>query len=104
VLVNNAGTPEPGLLTDATDESFDKQFNLNVHAVFQLSREAARRMTRAGWGRIINIGSAFGEAVLMPGVGLYSGHQVRHRRPHARLVARLGRDWRDRQQCPAWAD
>lgn len=73
VLVNNAGTGVFGLLKDATDEDFDKQFNLNVRAVFQLSREAARRMTKAGWGRIINIGSGLGEAAPMPGVSLYCG-------------------------------
>lgn len=73
VLVNNAGTFEFGSLADATDESFDKLFNLNVRAVFQLSREAARRMSKAGWGRIINIGSVFGEAAPAPGMGLYCG-------------------------------
>jgi 3-oxoacyl-[acyl-carrier protein] reductase len=73
VLVNNAGTGAFGTLLDATDEDFDKQFNLNVRAVFQLSREAARRMTKTGWGRIINIGSGLGEAVPMPGMALYCG-------------------------------
>lgn len=73
VLVNCAGTGAFGSLAEATDEDFDKQFNLNVRAVFQLSREAARRMTKAGWGRIINIGSGLGEAVPMPGMALYCG-------------------------------
>ena len=73
VLVNNAGTGAFGTLLDATDADFDKQFNLNVRAVFQLSREAARRMTKIGWGRIINIGSGLGEAVPMPGMSLYCG-------------------------------
>ena len=72
VLVNNAGTAEFSSLMDATDEAFDKQFNVNVRAVFQLSREAARRMTKSGWGRIINIGSVFGEAVPIPSVGIYA--------------------------------
>lgn len=71
VLVNNAGTLDFDALTEATDESFDHLFNLNVRAVFQLSREAARRMTRAGWGRIINMGSVFGEAAPLPGLSLY---------------------------------
>lgn len=73
VLVNNAGTGAFATLMDATDEDFDRQFNLNVRAVFQLSRDAARRMTKAGWGRIINIGSGLGEAVPMTGMSLYSG-------------------------------
>ena len=73
ILVNNAGHGSFGSLIDATDEDFDKQFTLNVRAVFQLSREAARRMSKAGWGRIINIGSGLGEAVPMPGMALYCG-------------------------------
>ena len=73
ILVNNAGTFDFGQLTDATDESFDRLFNLNVRAVFQLSREAARRMTAAGWGRIITIGSVFGAAVPTSGLSIYCG-------------------------------
>jgi 3-oxoacyl-[acyl-carrier protein] reductase len=73
ILVNNAGRFEFGPLADATDESFDSLFDLNVRAVFQLSREAARRMSGAGWGRIINIGSVFGEASTSPGMGIYCG-------------------------------
>ena len=73
VLVNNAGNVGLHSLPDATDEDFDELFNLNVRAVFQLSREAARRMTRAGWGRIINMGSVFGEAAFAPGLGIYCG-------------------------------
>ncbi len=30
-------------------------------------------MTRAGWGRIINIGSIFGEGAYSPGLSLYCG-------------------------------
>ena len=73
ILVNNAGTFEFGSIADATDEFFDKLFNLNVRAVFQLSRAAARRMTKAGWSRIINIGSVFGESAPLPGMGIYCG-------------------------------
>lgn len=73
VLVNNAGTLDFGALEDATDESFDRLFNVNVRALFQLSREAARRMTRAGGGRIINMGSVFGEAAPAAGLSIYCG-------------------------------
>ena len=73
VLVNNAGTVDMGSLEDISDEAFDRVFNLNVRAMFQLSREAARRMTKAGWGRIINMGSIFGEGAYAPGLSLYCG-------------------------------
>jgi 3-oxoacyl-[acyl-carrier protein] reductase len=73
ILVNNAGLFEYGTLTDATDEEFERVFNVNVRAPFILAREAARRMTASGWGRIISIGSVFGEAVPSAGLSLYSG-------------------------------
>ena len=73
VLVNNAGTFEYAGLTDATDDAFDRVFHLNVRSVFQLSREAARQMAPQGWGRIIHIGSVFGEAAPLPGMGMYCG-------------------------------
>jgi 3-oxoacyl-[acyl-carrier protein] reductase len=69
ILVNNAGTGDYGFLPEITDEAFDKQMNLNVRAVFVAGREAARRMNEGG--RIINIGSALGEAVPMPGISVY---------------------------------
>ena len=73
VLINNAGTIDMALLPDVTDEAFDRLFNLNVRAMFQLSREAARRMGDAGWGRIINMGSIFGEGAYAPGLSIYCG-------------------------------
>jgi 3-oxoacyl-[acyl-carrier protein] reductase len=73
VLVNNAGILEVGPLADTTDESFDRLFNVNVRACFQLSREAAKRMTKTGWGRIINMGSVFGESAPAAGLGIYCG-------------------------------
>lgn len=73
VLVNNAGTLDFGALPDITDESFDRIFNVNVRALFVLAREAARRMTRARSGRIINVGSVFGEATGAAGLSVYCG-------------------------------
>ena len=71
ILVNNAGTGRFGGIAEASDEDFDLQFNLNVRAPFVLAREAARRMTAAGWGRIINVGSCLGEKVPMPAMSIY---------------------------------
>ncbi len=73
ILVNNAGALDVGALADVTDDSFDRLFNLNVRACFQLAREAARRMTKVGWGRIINMGSVFGEAAPAAGLSVYCG-------------------------------
>ncbi len=71
ILVNNAGIVPVGMLSDATDDEFDECFAVNVRALFQLSREAAKRMTSSGWGRIINTGSVFGEAAPFPGLSIY---------------------------------
>jgi 3-oxoacyl-[acyl-carrier protein] reductase len=71
ILVNNAGTVGYGPFLDQPDEAYDKHFNLNVRAPIVLAKDAGRRMAKAGWGRIINVGSAFGEAAPMGGVTLY---------------------------------
>jgi 3-oxoacyl-[acyl-carrier protein] reductase len=71
ILVNNAGSIDRGPFLDSSDQSYDKHFNLNVRPVIELSKDAARRMVKVGWGRIINIGSAFGEAAPVGGVTLY---------------------------------
>lgn len=62
ILVNNAGAIERGPFLDSSDQSYDKHFNLNVRSPIELSKDSAKRMVKTGWGRIINIGSAFGEA------------------------------------------
>jgi 3-oxoacyl-[acyl-carrier protein] reductase len=71
ILVNNAGTVDYGPFLEQPDDSYDRHFNVNVRAPIALAKDAGRRMAKAGWGRIINIGSAFGEAAPMGGVTLY---------------------------------
>ena len=51
---------------------FDQLFLVNVRVLFQLSREASKRTAETGWGRIVNIGSVFGEGAFGPGLSLYS--------------------------------
>ncbi len=72
ILVNNAGIFDAAEIGSITDEMFDRLFMVNVRAMFQLSREASRRMAVGKWGRIVNIGSVFGEASFGPGLSLYS--------------------------------
>ena len=72
ILVNNAGVFDAAEIGDITDEMFDRLFTVNVRALFQLSREASRRMAVKKWGRIVNIGSVFGEGSFGPGLSLYS--------------------------------
>ncbi len=70
ILVNNAGYFALGELGESSDTDFEQTINLNVRAVFLAAREALGRMQSGG--RIINIGSIFGERMPLPGVGLYT--------------------------------
>jgi NAD(P)-dependent dehydrogenase (short-subunit alcohol dehydrogenase family) len=61
ILVNNAGTNRPAMLTDVTVEDFDHIFGLNVRAAFFVAQAVARRLIAAGVpGSIINISSQMG--------------------------------------------
>ena len=70
VLVNNAGIYEFGALEAVTEESFHKQFNLNVLGLILTTQEALKYFNGAG-GSIINIGSVAGVHPL-PGASVYS--------------------------------
>ena len=61
VLINNAGTNQPKLLVDTTDESLDFVLSLNVNAAMRVARDVVRGMISAGrGGAIINISSQMG--------------------------------------------
>lgn len=66
VLVNNAGACYHAPSFEVTDEEWASVFDLNVRAVFVLSRAAARRMKDTGGGAIVNIGSMSGAIVNRP--------------------------------------
>src|SRR6202161_695448 len=55
ILVNNAGTVEYGPFLESSETSYDTHFNLNVRAPIELAKDAAKRMIKTGWGRIINV-------------------------------------------------
>jgi 3-oxoacyl-[acyl-carrier protein] reductase len=56
VLVNNAGVAVFEMITDLTEEAFQKQFNVNVLGYFLAIREAVKHFGDAG-GSIVNISS-----------------------------------------------
>jgi 3-oxoacyl-[acyl-carrier protein] reductase len=72
VLVNNAGLGAFGPMVEVSDEEFDRVMQVNARAVFQLARDAAKRMAAAKSGRIINVGSCLGERIFGPGMAVYS--------------------------------
>ncbi|MDC0274482.1 MAG: SDR family oxidoreductase [Planctomycetaceae bacterium] len=55
VLINNASLFEEGLLLDTTEESWDRQFAVNLQAPFVLSQEFVRGLADNSHGHIINI-------------------------------------------------
>ena len=61
LLINNAGVSFTGLLTDMSDEDWDRVFDINVRAAFLLSRELLPGMISRQQGSIINISSMWGE-------------------------------------------
>jgi 3-oxoacyl-[acyl-carrier protein] reductase len=70
VLVNNAGTAIPKTFEEATLEEMDRVIDINVRGVF-LATQAALKHMKSG-GRIIMIGSAVGERVVVPGLVPYA--------------------------------
>ena len=64
ILVNNAGAAWGAAFEDYPDDGYDKVMNINVKAVFMLTRDLLPLLTRAASpenpGRVINIGSIDG--------------------------------------------
>lgn len=59
-LLNNAGVLHAGNAEQITEEQWDQTFNLNVRAVWLLSRAVLPHLRTAGGGSIINIASTLG--------------------------------------------
>src|SRR5881398_1737225 len=70
VLVNNAGTAIPKTFEETTLEEIDRVLDINVRGVLVATQAALKHMKSGG--RIIMIGSAAGEHVLVPGLVPYS--------------------------------
>jgi 3-oxoacyl-[acyl-carrier protein] reductase len=60
ILVNNAGITKDGLFVRMSDEDWDAVLDVNLGAVFRLTRELTHPMMRRRFGRIINITSVVG--------------------------------------------
>ena len=61
ILVNNAGITKDGLLLRMKDDDWDAVINPNLTAIFRLSKACLKGMSKARWGRIINISSVVGQ-------------------------------------------
>ncbi|MEU8799850.1 3-oxoacyl-ACP reductase FabG [Spirillospora sp. NPDC048819] len=57
VLINNAGVTRDNLLFKMTDDDWDTVMSVHLRGSFLMSRAAQEHMTKAGWGRIVNLSS-----------------------------------------------
>lgn len=62
ILINNAGITRDNLAMRMKDDEWSSVIDTNLSAVFRLSRGVMRGMTKARWGRIVNITSVVGES------------------------------------------
>jgi len=60
ILVNNAGITRDGLLFRMSENDWNDVISTNLSSCFHWSKHLARPMTRARWGRIVNITSVSG--------------------------------------------
>ena len=60
VLVNNAGITKDNILLRMKEDEWSDVVNTNLNAVCRLSKACVRAMTKARWGRIVNISSVVG--------------------------------------------
>ncbi len=60
ILVNNAGITRDGLLFRMSTDDWNEVINTNLSSCFHWTKALARPMTRARWGRIVNITSVSG--------------------------------------------
>ncbi|MFJ3664418.1 SDR family oxidoreductase [Streptomyces sp. SID2999] len=71
ILVNNAGMQLRAPLLEFTDSDWHRILDTNLTSAFLTGREAARRMTERGRGKIVNVCSLQSE-VVRPGIAPYA--------------------------------
>jgi len=60
ILVNNAGITRDNILMRMKDSEWQDVIETNLSALYRVSKACLRGMTRARWGRIVNITSVIG--------------------------------------------
>ena len=60
VLVNNAGITKDNLMLRMKGDDWDEVINTNLSSIFRTTKAVLKGMTKARWGRIINISSVVG--------------------------------------------
>jgi 3-oxoacyl-[acyl-carrier protein] reductase len=60
ILVNNAGITRDNLLMRMKDEEWTEVIDTNLNSIYRVTKACLRGMTKARWGRIVNISSVVG--------------------------------------------
>ena len=60
ILINNAGITRDNILMRMKPEEWDDVIQTNLSALYRVSKACLRGMTKARWGRIVNITSVVG--------------------------------------------
>ena len=60
VLINNAGITRDNILMRMKSEEWDDVIDTNLSALYRVTKACLRGMTKARWGRIVNITSVVG--------------------------------------------
>lgn len=60
IVVNNAGITRDNIMLRMKDQEWDEVINTNLTSIYRVAKAALRAMTKARWGRIINISSVVG--------------------------------------------
>jgi 3-oxoacyl-[acyl-carrier protein] reductase len=92
VIVNNAGVAKPSPLMHADPADWDEQLDVNLTGAFNVVRAGLESMSREGYGRIVNVGSAAGMSGAI-GLAAYAAAKaglIGLTRTVAREVARRG--------------
>ncbi len=62
ILVNNAGVTKDNILMRMKPEEWSDVIETNLSSIYRVSKALVRGMTKARWGRIINISSVVGSS------------------------------------------
>ena len=62
VLVNNAGITRDNLLMRMNAEEWDAVIQTNLSSIYRVCRACVKGMTKARWGRVVNVSSVVGSS------------------------------------------
>lgn len=89
ILVNNAGITRDNIALRMKESEWDSVINTNLGSVYRVTKACLRGMTKARWGRVINITSVVG-SMGNPGQSNYAAAKAGMEGYSRSLAAELG--------------